>query len=183
MEVDGRSNGNGKMLVMLCFLVCKSAAGSLSPMCTLRTRAVWSKHCHPKLYFNNYFFCFQLRGTWLLSDWCHSVVTVGYLNTLFLHMLRRAFFDWANGWTMKRPTIGGGFISLAVPLSSTLIRVCWEQMANSLCITMDESTHYWYLTNSLQRFVIHLGQNHQMIAMICHHITPTREEKDVNRRR
>lgn len=61
MEVDGRSNGNGKMLVMLCFLVCKSAAGSLSPMCTLRTRAVWRKHCHPKLYFNNYFL-FSAQG-------------------------------------------------------------------------------------------------------------------------
>lgn len=59
-------------------------------------------------------------------------------------------------------------------------RVRWAQTADSFLFHMDESTHSWYLTNSLQLFAVHLGANQRLIAMTSHHITATRKEKYVN---
>lgn len=99
MEVDGRSDGNGKMPVMLCLPVWKSAAGSLSPMCTSRTRALWNKHCYLKLSSSSG--AHPAASTHMAALWL-VLFLFAYISPAYV---TQGLFDWANGWTMKRPLV------------------------------------------------------------------------------
>lgn len=160
MEVDGRSDGNGKMPVMLCLPVCKSAAGSLSPMCTSRTRALWNKHCYLKLSSSSGAHpaaSAHMAALWLVL-FCSYSQLFAYISPAYVMQGLFRLSQWLDDET----TAGGGFSHLLSHLAQH-----WSVCAGSRQQT--RSVSIWYLTNSLQLFVIHLGQNHQMIAIICHH--------------